>query len=230
MKVLNTLASAAVLLAATVTPASAQYYYYGQQDREYEVTITNASATVFTPILAVAHNSGVKLFEVGTQAGPELTELAESGSPAGFAALAADNPELVGDAQASGGPLGPGQSVVVDLSAPRNFRLLSIAAMLLPTNDSFVGLQSVSLPRFRGQTRSYQAVGYDAGSETNDELCANIPGPQCDGVGLSPDDAGEGYVRVSPGIQGIGDLPGANAGVQYDWRNPVAIVSVKRVR
>ena len=75
-----------------------------------------------------------------------------------------------------------------------------------------------------------RTVGYDAGSETNDESCDNIPGGgPCDGLGgeaLSLGDDGEGYVRASPGIQGVDDLSSA----AYDWRNPLAIVTITRVR
>ena len=56
----------------------------------------------------------------------------------------------------------------------------------------------------------------------------HIPGPICGGAGLSPgenpDD--EGYVHIHRGIHGIGDL---NASV-YDWRNPVARITVTRVQ
>jgi hypothetical protein len=72
---------------------------------------------------------------------------------------------------------------------------------------------------------SYTALGLDAGSEYNDELCAHIPGPQCGGAGLSAED-GEGYVHVHPGTHGMADLSRAS----YDWRNPVAVVTVTRIQ
>jgi len=37
---------------------------------------------------------------------------------------------------------------------------------------------------------------------------------------------GEGFVHVHSGIQGIADLDAA----RYDWRNPIAKISVKRVK
>ena len=95
--------------------------------------------------------------------------------------------------------------------------------MLLPTNDSFVALNRVRLPRYGKAT--YFARGYDAGSEPNDEWCANIPGPVCGGAGASPEAGGEGFVHVANGIHGIGDLDAA----VYDWRNPVAKVVIKAV-
>ena len=226
MKVFTTLATASALLAVTALPAAADNSRH-HNDREYEVTIINASATIFTPILAVAHKAGVKLFEVGAAPSDALAEIAESGSPAGFIARLEQAPGQVGDFQVNGELLRPGEPpAVIELVAGRRFNRLSIAAMMLPTNDSFVGLQSVALPSRRGASLTYHALGYDAGSETNDELCPSIPGGgPCSGAGLSPEDDGEGYVRVSPGIQGGADLSG-----DYDWRNPVAIVTITRVR
>ena len=95
--------------------------------------------------------------------------------------------------------------------------------MLLPTNDTFVAVNSMSLPK-RASSGLALALAYDAGSEENDELCVNIPGPHCGG---SPFSAGlaEGYVHISRGISGEGDLYASD----YDWRNPVAHVSIRRV-
>jgi hypothetical protein len=36
---------------------------------------------------------------------------------------------------------------------------------------------------------------------------------------------GEGFVRISEGIHGVGDLP-ANL---WDWRNPVAKITIRRL-
>ncbi len=58
----------------------------------------------------------------------------------------------------------------------------------------------------------------------NDELCMHIPGPHCGGSPFSPGLA-EGYVHISRGISGEGDLLSS----EYDWRNPVAHVAILRV-
>ena len=46
---------------------------------------------------------------------------------------------------------------------------LSILSMLIPTNDAFVGLDSVKIPTEPG-TYTYMLHAYDAGTELNDEL------------------------------------------------------------
>ncbi len=217
-------AVALTALALSPLSASADRWNSGS-DRSYEVTVTNISATTFTPLLVVAHKKDISLFETGTPASDELALLAEGGATGPFAELLGTLPELVGDVESTEGLLGPGQSVTVRLDTAFEFDHISVAAMLLPTNDSFVGLNTVRAPRFRWQTLNFTAIGYDAGSEPNDELCANIPGPQCGGEGPSPDAGGEGYVRVSPGIHGEADLKASD----YDWRNPVARVKIERV-
>jgi hypothetical protein len=130
------------------------------------------------------------------------------------------------DVQNSGGLLLPGKSVTVIVSAEHGAKFISVGSMMLPTNDGFIGVNSVEVPK-RGSV-SYYSPGYDAGSEINDEICANIPGPTCGGAGPSPGDDpdNEGYVQIHRGTQGIGDLTAA----VYDWRNPVARITVSRVR
>jgi len=225
MKALTTLAAGAIAACALLpVTASADGRFYNK-DRSYEVTITNVSGTTFTPLLTVAHKSSVSLFEAGTEASDELAVLAEGGATGPFETLLGTLPDVIGDVETTDGLLAPGQSVTVRLDTTRDFRTVSVLAMLLPTNDSFVGLNTVRAPQRMFQRFNYTAIGYDAGSEPNDELCANIPGPQCGGAGPSPDAGGEGYIRVSPGIHGEGDLNASD----YDWRNPVARISIVRV-
>ena len=215
MKKLIVLALAALFFSPS---AFAQF----QKNRMYEVTVTNITGgQYFTPILAVTHKPDIALFDLGVPASEELELLAENGmtKPLEDAVLAAG--DSVVDTATSEGLLGPGETTKIMIEG-RTLRVLSLAAMLLPTNDSFIGLNSMILPRSIGETT---ARAYDAGTEANDELCVSIPGPQCMGENVN-DDSGEGFVHVSPGTHGEGDLSAA----AYDWRNPVALVSVRRVR
>lgn len=193
--------------------------------RMYKVSITNITpGNQFTPVLAVTHRSSIALFELGAEPGHELATLAETGDTAPFESLLSSSNQV----STVSTNLGPsdgltfaGETVEFQIVGDRQARVLSMAAMMLPTNDSFVALDSVRLP-FRGSV-TYYAKGYDAGSEDNDELCANIPGPTCGADGGSPE--GEGFVHISGGIHGIGDLPEE----AYDWRNPVAVVTITRI-
>ncbi len=194
-------------------------------DGVYEVRITNVTrGQSFTPILVATHRKGVELFEVGAPASPELAILAEGGATAPLAAKLMSMPE-VKDVVSTSGLLGPGKSVTVSVRMDDRFDHLSLAAMLIPTNDGFFALHGVKGPSGRA-TKEFESPAYDAGSEPNDELCANIPGPVCGGEGTSPFADGEGFVHIHAGIHGVGNLPAADR----DWRNPVAEISVRRVR
>jgi len=190
--------------------------------RKYEVTVTNITkGQTFTPILSATHKSAIQFFELGNIASEPLASLAESGNIAPLRSILEES-ELVNDTAATEGLLTPGNSMTFEIYGTRYTRM-SLAAMLIPTNDTFVALNTVRLPRYGFKT--YLARAYDAGSELNDESCANIPGPACGGEGLSPDEDGEGYVHISAGIHGEGDL----AVSTYDWRNAVAKVVVRRI-
>ena len=214
----KTLAASAFLAAATFGAAPAI-----ASDPVYEVTITNLTyQQVFSPILVASHRRGVRLFKAGEPASDELAAVAEQGDAVPLRdALDAD--PRVRDVQISGGPLGPGQQVTVYVSA-RGAREISMATMLVNTNDAFVALNGVEAPR---RSARFRMPAYDAGSEPNDELCDNIPGPACDGFaqeGLSPGAGGEDFVHIHRGIHGIGNLDEAT----YDWRNPVADILIRR--
>ena len=191
----------------------------------YHVTITNlTNAISFTPILVASQRRAVPIFEPGAPASDEITAIAEGGDTSLLEATLEANPHVV-DIQNSGGLLLPGTSVTVVVRASYGARRISLASMMLPTNDGFIALDSVLAPR-RGSV-TYYSPGYDGGTEPNDEWCMHIPGPTCGGAGPSPgeDPYDEGHVHVHRGIHGVGELDPS----VYDWRNPVAKITVTRV-
>lgn len=198
----------------------------------YEVTVTNLTrAQTFTPILVTTHSSQIALFEAGEPASPELEVLAEDGGTGPLSALLSGLGRLVGDVETIPGLLEPGESRSVVVEAGYRARRLSAAAMLIPTNDTFFGLDTVPLPRFG--SRTYFAPAYDAGTEDNDQNCLNMPGPRCDGEGLS-EASGEGYVYIGNGFHDLGEADEDGNEIlgpfTYDWRNPVARIDVRRIR
>jgi hypothetical protein len=191
-------------------------------EQMYAVTVTNITkGTLFTPILVVTHKPGHPVFELGEPASDELAAIAEGGDTGPFQDKILSS-GMGYDAVSTGAPLFPGESVTVNVKAKGRFNHVSLAAMLLPTNDGFIALNGMRLP-YKSLTQIIP--GYDAGSEMNDELCANIPGPQCGGEGLS-EAGGEGHVHIHNGIHGIGNLSASD----YDWKNPVASVKIMRVK
>ena len=211
----------ALLAAVVCTPASAD-------TARYEVSITNITrGQTFTPIMLATHKPGVRLFKLGQPASSELAIIAESGNPGPLMdALTATGKTV--EVKNSGGLLAPGATITMMMEG-ENARYISMASMLIPTNDAFLALNAKRLPRGRHAV-TYKVPAYDAGSEPNDELCVNIPGPVCGGAGLSADTYGEGYVHLHAGIHSQGDDINSLNASERDWNNPVAIVRIKRIQ
>lgn len=192
-------------------------------DKVYAVTITNITkAQIFTPIMVASHDDDTKLFTLGEAASSELETLAESGNPEPLADRLSDEEDA--DVSVAGGPLLPGDSVTLYVKAGGKNKYISVASMLVPSNDAMFAVNGVRAPKGKN-TLDLVSPAYDAGTEDNDELCVSIPGPPflCNGEGVSTE-GGEGSVYVHSGIRGIGDV---NADT-YDWRNPVASISIRR--
>jgi len=184
-----------------------------------EVKIENlTSAIYFTPVLAVAHSAKVDLFSTGEPASAGIQAIAEGGDVAGAKAAA----EGAGAATAVAPDLlAPGKSVTLTLNTNRYQNYLSIAGMLLPTNDGFVGLDSTRIPR-AWYRKTVTADGYDAGTERNDEV---VNGGGAPGVPGIPADPG----HIHRGTLGDRDLSGGDSDLDsavHRWLNPVARVTI----
>ncbi len=203
---------------------------------DYRVEITNLTYQIsFTPRIVIAHVP-VSFFSAGDdlndseggllngQVNNALKEIAESGNLEPMISIL--NQEAVAPAVSyvSGdGLLAAGQTQTVILEGVEGLSKISLFAMMLPTNDGFIAINNKDLPE-TGSV-SYLVNGYDAGTETNTESCSDIPGPLCGGTALSPEDTGEGFVHIHRGIRGLGsDIDQA----MYDWKNPVAIVTITK--
>lgn len=204
---------------------------YNNQTK-YEVSITNITpGQTFTPQLVVTHPNKIRLFTVGEPASEALAIMAEGGNTAPLTDLVAGK---AFDATTIGGLLGPGETATVTVTGPRRGGKISVAAMMIPTNDTFMALNSISLPRHGTRTRFVPA--YDAGTEANDQSCQNMPGPRCGGEGHSPEPAegDEGFVHIGNGFHELGDYDSNGSELLspkvYDWRNSVAKITVKRTQ
>jgi Spondin_N len=216
--------AAATLFAATTLPARADHIV------SYEVTITNTTYNQrFTPLLLATHRPTVAIFQAGEPASPQLRSLAEEGNVAPLKEVL-DGLRDVTATAAGNALLEPGKSITFRIKANPWRDRLSMAAMLIPTNDAFMALNAVGLPFPGGSTARFNAVAYDSGTEVNDELCTSIPGPdfaECRGSGGGARvGGGEGFVHVHRGMHGTGSFMAA----ARDWRNPVAKISVRLVR
>ena len=208
---------------------------------EVEVKITNLTKGInFTPLLVSAHNAGAKLFTSGEASSNALQKMAEGGSITdlasdltGAGATNMENP--------AGGLLAPGASATTTLiiDDTQGNEYLSIVAMMLPTNDGFIALNSAKIPSQAG-TYIYKLNAYDAGTEANDEIINGAGAPNSAGVPAAPDGTGgtgasgltstvEGFVHIHRG--NVGDFDNA-AGISdlnaqtHRFLNPVASVTI----
>jgi hypothetical protein len=189
----------------------------------FEVTVTNLTrGQIFSPIFAVTHNKKEALFTTGAPATPELAALAQDANTDLLTGLLSASPDVHEIAHGSG-PILPGKSETLLIHGNYRARFISLASMLVTTNDAFMSVNKLKLP-FHSSILTVPA--YDAGAEANDESCNYIPGPPCGNANAASNVEGEGFVHIHAGIHGVGDLNTA----QYDWRNPVAKVSIRRVR
>lgn len=189
----------------------------------YKVTVTNLTpGQPLAPIMATTHKPGLSFFKLGAAPSDELAMLAEAGNGRPMAEKLLTTPGFH-DAQVSTqGLTFPGKSTTMMVSAKDDDRI-SVGAMLGATNDAFFAISDMKLPMSK-KIISYTASAYDAGSETNDELMSTVAG--LGGEGYSPYYSGEGFVHVHSGIHGIGDADPA----KLDWRNPVAIIEIQRMK
>lgn len=198
---------------------------YGPHDGgRYAVTITNLTrGQVITPPVVIVHDERFRLFVPGEPAIPELVALAEDGDAGPLLGLVAGLPS-VRSATTATGPLPPGASATVEVTARGTFRQITAAGMLAVSNDAFFAVRGERVPAVGERTIS--AAAYDAGSEENLEQCDHIPGPPCGNPFVRNTAGAEGYVHVHAGIHGIGDLDPSRS----DWRNPVAEVAITPIR
>ncbi len=194
---------------------------------QYEVKITNVTrGQIFSPPVVASHNADQPaLFTLGSPASAELAGVAEDALNQPLIASLAASPFVrdVQVAMGAGGPIVPGETATVVVSGTPGRDMVSLAGMLVITNDAFVGLNRVALPASGSVT--VRAAAYDAGSEANTEDCAHIPGPPCGNPMVRVPTGAEGFVHIHAGIHGIASL----APETYDWRDAVAQVTITRL-
>ena len=232
IKTLTAAAAAAAVM--TTTPALA---------RDIEVEITNLTSGIyFTPLLVALHDRNTHLFRVGTEADAAVQAMAEGGNLDGLVeAVEAAGGKYAIAADPDIGVLAPGDSESVSLKLRNHHKSrLSVAGMLLPTNDGFAGLDSAKIPKWRG-TYTYYLNGYDAGTEANDEIVNGGGAPGTPGIpadpgghngtgGIASAPAENTLIHVHRGNVGDDDPDGGSSDLDsrvHRWLNPVAKVVVK---
>lgn len=205
---------------------------------DINVKITNLTNGIwFTPFLVAAHPADTGLFTVGQPASANLQAMAEGGDISGLVAdltalgaTIAENP--------AGGFLAPAMSTDIDMNTDGTSNvLLSVTAMLLPTNDAFAGLNAVTIPSDPG-TYVFNVPAYDAGTEANNEqltpgAAPGIPGDPggLTGTGGTGAAAADANSNVHIHRNTLGDIDATGGASDLDsrvhrWLNPVLRVVV----
>ena len=235
---------AVIAIAAALSPAGAASAAGGGS--RYRVTIRVLTAgQPLTPPVVVTHREDFDLFEVGHIASVGIKEVAENGNVPALVSAVSQS-KGVGQVKAAGEPVVPSglpASGMFDdverltIGAGRRVGYISVAAMLICTNDGLTGINHVRLPADVGDTVRIGAKAYDAGTETNTEDFADIV-PPCQGlVGVSSGDPGtdvsdatlleNGVIHHHAGIQGGSDLVSDPHG--WDVDRPVVRIVITRI-
>lgn len=205
-----------------------------------DVDIQNLTHGIyFTPVLIAAHDDDIHLFRIGEEATDALATMAEGGN----IALLSDDVTAAGGVVSenpAGGLLAPTTSAYANDIDTGDLGYLSITAMMLPTNDGFIGLDSWPIPSTPG-TYTLYLNAYDAGSEANDEI-VNGGGPLgMPGIPINPgENGGENAtgvtseetntnVHIHRGSVGDTDATGGISDLDsriHRWLNPVAKVVI----
>ncbi|MDO6748459.1 spondin domain-containing protein [Gilvimarinus sp. 1_MG-2023] len=229
MKVLTSIITGALLSAS------------GAQAAEYTIDIQNLTrGSVFAPLVVAAHSGSDSLFMVGESASTAVQAMAEGGDISGLVTSLESVGATISNNPAEG-LLMAGDSVEVVLNTDSTANTyLSLAGMIVPSNDGFVGLNSLMLPTETG-VYHYTLNAYDAGTEANDELRGSgapgepglpVPPPLEEMVGHNATGVeanAEGFVHIHRGVLGDTNAEGGSsdldAGV-HRWLNPVAHLTI----
>jgi hypothetical protein len=152
--------------------------------KEYSITITNLTHNQpFSPVAGLLHASDFHAWQIGEVASDALEKLAEGGDASELLVLQQNNPQYHAAA-----PLFAGESMSFRLMADDRYQdRLTLATMLVNTNDAFSGVNAMELDAMdHGHTQVVYGYALDAGTEANTEIAGTVPGPADGGVGYNP--------------------------------------------
>ena len=195
---------------------------------QYQITVSNiTNAQPFSPIAVLLHDTG-EVWQFGQPASTMLEDLAESGDNnqilmSDFAIVNATNGEI----------LLPGMQTDIMVSTTESAaNYLSLATMLVNTNDAFTGLSRIDISNLSvDEMMKFRVAVYDAGTEGNSELAGTIPGPADGGEGFNQARDDIDYVARHPGVVSTDDgLANSVLNNQHKFDNPAMSVTIVRLQ
>jgi len=194
---------------------------------QYSLKIKNITAAQpMSPLAVVVHNSSYNLFRVGSSASVELEKLAESGDNSLVINTVNTNIEQT---KSSLTLLTP--SNIQNINIISNAKYISLATMLVNTNDAFAGLNSYDISTIGvGKSVEINLIAYDAGTESNSETTQSIPGLGGEGYNSTKDDTNS-LIRTHSGVITADDgLSTSGLTSIHKFENPVATVTISRIK
>jgi len=198
----------------------------------YEVAILNTThAQPLSPPALLLHR-GSHLWSIGSPVSLGLEVLAESGSPVNFMEENGSLESALGSVAASEVLL-PGESTVLSITVAEAEHIsMTVAAMLVNTNDAFSGITSWDVSSLDvGSREQVLAPVYDAGTEANSETQESVPGPAAGGEGFSSDRDDVNYLARHSGVVSADDgLSDSSLGEQHRFDNGALKITVTRTQ
>ena len=236
----KSLISASIIAASLTLAACGGSNNNSNNSYEFKVEVINlTNAQPLSPPAIVAHNSGYNMFDEATRASVALEHLAESGSNSQIIEEAESNTAAY-DSEAATTPIGPGLSGSYTLVFKDSLddAKISIATMLVNTNDAFTGEKNLDISTLEvNASFSINGPVWDAGTEGNSETAETIPGP----AGSSVDDSNKlfdaerssdlNYVVFHSGVVTADDgltTSALNEGHRFD--QPASRITITRIR
>lgn len=196
---------------------------------KYEVSLTNVtSGQPMAPAFVALHSSNYEVYTLGSSASVSLEALAEGGDNSMLLAEATATTD-VDDAQGFSGLLKPGMTSTVNVEGNDDY--LSLAGMLVNTNDGFIGLESYHVSHLKvGESETLELATYDAGTEANSESAATLAGQMGEGFTTVRDDAND-KVRLHAGVITSDDgLITSALTAMHRFDNPTALLKITRIK
>lgn len=182
------------------------------------VSVTNESdtgGTFTTPVWVGFHNGSFDVYNRGEVASAGLEQIAEDGDPTTIGAelIAADANAQGGVVLGAAGPIATRETTSGTFTLAAGQTSLSLAAMLLPSNDAFIATGSaLNLFDEAGNFLGAQTIEFagtdvlDAGTEVNTEQDAAFINQTAPNTGIDEN----GTVQTHPGFNGSLGNPGGD--------------------
>jgi hypothetical protein len=179
----------------------------------------------------VLHGSGYHAWQDGAPASAALEMLAEGGDNSMLLSTAqADT--AVSDTDAGSAPIGPGATDQLSvISMKSSQRRMTLATMLVNTNDGFTGIEGLDVASLdRDERMTVWLNAYDAGTEANTESAGSVPGPAAGGEGFNAARDDVDFVTGHAGVVTQDDgLSGSALDASHRFDNPVAKIVITRI-